>query len=47
MHNQESVLKNETHQLHWELEIQTDHQIPISKPDLEIVNNNNNKKKEC
>ena len=39
MHNPESVLENETHNVLWELVIQTDHLISGKRSDLEIVNN--------
>ena len=39
MHNPESVLENETHKLHWNFKIQTDHQIPAGRPDLIIIIN--------
>ena len=38
MHNSESILVNETHKLHWDFEIQTDHQISAKQKDLVIVN---------
>ena len=41
----ESVLKNETHKLLWDFEIQTDHLISTRRPDLVIINNK--KKKIC
>ena len=34
MHNPESVQENDTHQLLWDFEIQTDHQISARRPDL-------------
>ena len=37
MHNAEFVLKNETHKLLWDFEIQTDHLISARQPDLLIV----------
>ena len=40
MHNQESVLENETHKLLWDFEIQTDHLISARLPDLVIVKKN-------
>ena len=46
MHNLESVLKNETHKLLWDFEIQTDHLISARRPDLIIINNNK-KKRTC
>ena len=42
MHNPESVLENETHELFWDFEIQTDHQISARRPELIVIN----KKKE-
>ena len=45
MHNPESILENETHQLLWEFEIQTDHLISARQPYLVIVNNGNKKEK--
>ena len=44
MHNQESVLENETHKLLWDFEIQTDHLISARRPDLVIINK---KKRTC
>ena len=38
IHNPESVLQNETHKLLWDFEIQTDHLISTSRPDLVIIN---------
>ena len=40
MHNPESVLENETHKLLLDFEIQTDHPISASRPDLVIVEKN-------
>ena len=37
MYNPESVLENETHKLLWDLEIQTDHLITATRPDLVII----------
>ena len=37
MHNSESVPENETYKILWDFEIQTDHQISASWPDLVIV----------
>ena len=45
MHNPESVLENEMHELFWDFEIQRDHLILVRPPDQGIVNNNNKKKK--
>ena len=39
IHKPESVLENETYEIHWYFEIQTDLLIPARRPDLEIVNN--------
>ena len=36
--NAESVLENETHKLHWDFEIQTDHQVAARQPDIIIIN---------
>ena len=38
IHNQESVLENETHKFLWDFKTQTDHLIPDRRPDLVIVN---------
>ena len=38
MHNPKSVLENETHKLHWDFEIQTDHQNSARRPDHIIIN---------
>ena len=40
MHNPASVLKNETHKLLWDFEIQTDHPISTRRPDPVTINNN-------
>ena len=45
MHNPESVLKNETHKLLWDFEIQTDHLISTWRSDLVIVKKKKKKKK--
>ena len=45
MHNQESVLENETHKLLWDFDIQTDHLISARRPDLIIINKRKKKKK--
>ena len=37
MHNQEPVLENDSHELLWDLNIQTDHLIPDRSPDLIII----------
>ena len=44
-HSAESVLVNETHKLPWDFEIQTDHLISASRPDLMIVKKKKKKKK--
>ena len=44
MHEQESVMKNETCKFPWDFEIQTDHLISARRPDLMIINN---KKRIC
>ena len=46
IHNLGSVLENETHKLLWDIEIQMDHQISASRPDLVIDNKKKKKKKE-
>ena len=38
MHNPEDVLENETHNLLWDFEIQTDHLILARRPNLIIIN---------
>ena len=38
MHNAKSTLENETHELLWDFEIQSDHLISARQPDLVIVN---------
>ena len=38
MHNPAPVLKNDTHKLLWDFNIQTDHLIPARRPDLIIIN---------
>ena len=38
MHNPAPVLENDTHKLLWDLHIQTDHLIPVRRPDLIIIN---------
>ena len=37
MHNPESVFENETHQVLWDFEIQTDHLISARKPNPVII----------
>ena len=38
MHNPELILKNETHKVRWDFEIQTNHIITARRPDLMTVN---------
>ena len=38
MHNQKSVLENETHKIIWNFKIQTDYQISVRHPYIMIVN---------
>ena len=42
MHNQTSVLENDTHELLWDFDMQTDHLISARRPNLILIN----KKKE-
>ena len=44
MHNPAPVLEKDTHKLHWDFDIHTDHQISIRRPDLIMINKK--KKKE-
>ena len=45
MHNPASALENDSHQLLWDFNIQTDHLIPARRPDLIIINKKKKKKK--
>ena len=45
MHNQVSVLENNTHKLLWDFDTQTDHLISARRLDLIIINNIKKKKK--
>ena len=45
MHNPESILENETHNLLWDLRIQTNHLISARRPDLIIIKKKKKKKK--
>ena len=45
MHNPESVLENETQEILWDFEIQTDHLISARQADLVIVKKKKKKKK--
>ena len=45
IHNPESVLENETHQLLWDFVIQAEQQISVWWPNLIIINNKKTKKK--
>ena len=38
MHNPAPVLENATHKLLWDFNIQTNHLIPVRRPDLIIIN---------
>ena len=38
MHKPKSVLENETREIHWDFEIQTDHLIPARRSNLMIIN---------
>ena len=38
MHNPAPVLENDSHELLWDSNIQTDHLIPARRPDLIIIN---------
>ena len=38
MHKPESVVGNETLKVQWDIQLQTDHLISVSRPDLVIVN---------
>ena len=42
---QESVLWKETQKILWNLEIETDHQIPARRPDQVLINKKKKKKK--
>ena len=42
IHRPESVLENEMHIILWDFEMQTDHLIPVRRPDLVIVNKQEN-----
>ena len=44
MHNPAPVLKNDTHKLLWDFDIQTDHLISARRPDLIIINKKKKKK---
>ena len=45
MHNPASILKNETHELFWDFDIQTDHLISARRPDLIIITKKKKEKK--
>ena len=38
MHNPAPVLENATHKLLWDFNMQTDHLIPVRRPDLILIN---------
>ena len=42
LHNPASFLKDDTHKLLWDFDIQTDHLISARRPDLIIINNKEN-----
>ena len=44
MHNPAPVLENAMHKLLWDFNIQTDHLIPVRRPDLIIINQKKKKK---
>ena len=44
MHNPAPVLKNATHKLLWDFNIQTNHLIPARRPDLIIINKKKKKR---
>ena len=46
MHNPAPALKNATHKLLWNFNIQTDHLIPARRPDLIIIEKKKKKKRE-
>ena len=45
MHTPAPVLENDSHKLLWDFNIQTDHLIPASRPDLIIINKKKKKKR--
>ena len=45
MHNQGSVLENDTHKLIWDFDIQKDRLISARRPDLIVINDKKKKKK--
>ena len=38
MDKPKSVLENQTHKIHWDFKIQTNHIIPVRRPNLELIN---------
>ena len=40
MHKPESVRENEMHKWLWDFEIQTDHLIPVRRPDIALITKN-------
>ena len=44
MHNQASVLENDTHELRWDFDVQTNHLISATRPDIIIINKKKKKK---
>ena len=47
MHNLAPVLENDSHKLLWGFNIQTDHLIPVRRPDLIKIKNKKKKKRIC
>ena len=47
MHNPASVLENDTHKVLWDFDIQTDHLISATRPDLIIINKKKKEMKIC
>ena len=47
MHNPAHVLENDTRELLWDFDIQTDHLIPARRPDLIIINNKKKNLQNC
>ena len=45
MHNPAPVIENDTHELLWDFDVQTDHLISARRPDLIIISKKKKKKK--
>ena len=45
MHNPAPVIENTTHKLLWDFNIQSDHLIPVRRPDLIIIKKKKKRKK--